>query len=261
MTSQPSDYISIVLGAGIVIGIAARYIAVPSDSERNDRLMLIAVFTLLGGWASTAIANVMGNIPLPKYDLFVYAFDRHLGSPSFVVGTVCGLHPVLFSLLNWAYTALPIMVTLVLLSYAWAGYSLNEPVTAFLFNVLLAPFLYLLIPVAGPRYAFASFPREPALISLHLMPLHAPPNGIPSVHMSTAILIVRFAWRWKIGRWFAVLYLVATIISTMAVGEHYAIDLLAGIPYALGVLALAKMPKAQLTHRTPDRQATPEPLS
>jgi hypothetical protein len=47
----------------------------------------------------------------------------------------------------------------------------------------------------------------------------------------------------------------------MAVGEHYAIDLLAGIPYALGVLALAKMPKTQLTHRTLDRQATPEPLS
>ena len=261
MTSQPTDYISTVLGAGIVIGVAARYIAVPSDSKRNDRLMLVALFTLLGGWGSTAIANAMGYIPLPKCDLFIYAVDRHLGSPSFVLGTVCALHPALFSLLNSAYTALPVVVTLVLLRYAWDGYSLNEPATAFLLNVLLAPFLYLLIPVAGPRYAFASFPREPALATLHVISLHAPPNGIPSVHMSTAILIVRFAWRWKIGRWFAVLYLVATIISTMAVGEHYAIDLLAGIPYALGVLALAKMPKTQLTHRTPDRQATPEPLS
>ncbi len=256
MTSHLTDYTSIFLGAGIVIGVAARFIVVPSDSQRNDNLLLVALFTLLGGWASLVVANAMANIPGPKYDLFIYALDRHLGSPSFVLGSFVSLHPLLLVSLSMAYTALPVVVTLVLLGYAWAGDSLSGPVTAFLLNVLLAPLLYLLIPVAGPRHAFPSFPREPVVTSLHAISLHASPNGIPSVHMSSAILVLWFAWKWKVVRWFAVLYLILTIGSTLAIGEHYAIDLLTGIPYAFGVLILAKSLKTRANHETPDRQVT-----
>jgi len=263
MTSQLADSAPTILGAAIIIGAAARLILVPSDPERNDRLMLVALFSLLGGWAAGVIAKAMANIPLPKFDLFIYTLDQHLGSPSFLLGSLVASHQAAFVSLNAAYSALPVVVTLVLLGYAWRGDSLRRPVTAFVLNVLLAPLLYLLLPVAGPRYAFASFPHKPLAATLHVVRLHAPPNGFPSVHMSTAILALCFAWKWKIARWFAVFYLLLIVISTMALGEHYAIDLLAAIPYALGVLFLSNMPQTS-TRRTPEQQlplAQPAPLA
>ena len=57
------------------------------------------------------------------------------------------------------------------------------------------------------------------------------PNAFPSLHFATAIVILVFA---RPGWWrtIAAAFVAATAIATIVTGEHYVIDLAAGITFA-----------------------------
>jgi membrane-associated phospholipid phosphatase len=60
------------------------------------------------------------------------------------------------------------------------------------------------------------------------------PNGIPSVHASTALLVLWFLRRWWWGRISGVVFLILTIFATLGSGEHYLFDLFCALRYAIG---------------------------
>jgi hypothetical protein len=78
-------------------------------------------------------------------------------------------------------------------------------------------------------------------LALERIPVAAgiPRNAIPSLHMAWVILLF---WNTK-GlakklRIFMAVYLVLTAVATLGMGEHYFVDLVAGVPFALFVQAV-----------------------
>jgi len=64
-------------------------------------------------------------------------------------------------------------------------------------------------------------------------------NATPSLHCAWAFLL--FLAMRSLGRWITVvtgIFVMLTAISTMAVGEHYAVDLIAALPFTLMVYAV-----------------------
>jgi hypothetical protein len=108
--------------------------------------------------------------------------------------------------------------------------------------------MYFLCPGGGPKVCAHSlgvtnFPlADMTVTTLRTIPcpIGAPFNATPSLHCAWAILLL-LALR-PFGRWMtfaASIFLVLTAISTMAVGEHYAVDLIASLPFTLAIYAAA----------------------
>jgi hypothetical protein len=113
---------------------------------------------------------------------------------------------------------------------------------AFLLNLFVAVPIYLLFPVCGPAFAFPAFPTLPPS---HLVPqmlsISAAPNGVPSVHMSSALLILWFLMPWPWGRAIGGIYLGLMILSTLGSGQHYLFDLLCAVPYAALIIWIVRV--------------------
>lgn len=246
-------YPSTVLGVLLACFMAFQAIAVPSRT--HERLLVLSLFGLLAGWAAAGTCKAMMATTMPRYDHYVYAIDRTFGSPSFALGALVVGHPFALGALRFAYDLLAVATTLVLLMREWTQKGVFFPVLAVVLNLILGLTIYVIFPVCGPIYAFPGFPALPSSVVLERVPIHAPPNGVPSVHLSTALLIVYFAWEWKLGRVLAIAYAVAMVLATLALGEHYLFDLIVAIPYSIGVVGIAK---AAQRLRTGARAATHE---
>jgi PAP2 superfamily len=113
--------------------------------------------------------------------------------------------------------------------------------------------LYQVVPACGPIYLLGEsrFVSGHSDIFSHLaamttnpiirtylynsisIPLTVPRNAMPSLHVSWALLIFWICRDLRLGRWVAGAFLFCTAISTMAVGEHYLVDVVAAFPFAL----------------------------
>lgn len=178
-----------------------------------------------------------------KLDFYVYAWEHALfgGDPSFALGRLFGAFPLLNLTAALAYNGLMLVVLLVFGLYLWKR-SESEAFFAakvFFANATLSIPLFLLFPVCGPRHVFPEFPSDPGSIPVRLVASFDPPNGVPSVHLSTALLIAFFLWRWPAGRVFGTVFVALTALATLGSGEHYVFDLIAAIPYAFGVFRVA----------------------
>jgi len=101
--------------------------------------------------------------------------------------------------------------------------------------------------VTGPVYALgAAFPnglaplleRAPALLGTPAG-MFAPRNAFPSFHLIWALVALLLAWRfgWPARAGFG-LYALLIAAATMALGEHYLIDLVAALPVLAVIAAL-----------------------
>jgi len=209
--------------------------------KRWEWLLLTSVIFLPFSLVIHLVLTNLGWVFPFKYDQYIFLIDEALGSPSFHMGRVLLQHPLLSTTAEAAYDLMPSALWIVAAAYLWT--QPLEDVKQFIWtnvlNCCLAVLLYAVLPVCGPRYAFSTFP---ATIPTHVVPhpvyLPAPPNGVPSVHLSTALLILHFGRRWRIGTLFGLVYLLLTVISTLGFGEHYLFDLLVAIPFAMLVLWL-----------------------
>jgi hypothetical protein len=133
-------------------------------------------------------------------------------------------HQLLFLLLALAYVALPIAITT-----AWTieqGIMLRRTV---LIGGLFCFIFYYAFPAVGPAWFNWSAPLS---IS------SSPHNCVPSMHLAWAMMI---AWnvrkRWlRLGLW---AYVALIAVATLSLGEHYLIDLIAAVPYAVAVQWIA----------------------
>lgn len=104
----------------------------------------------------------------------------------------------------------------------------------------LAPVFYFIFPAIDPNVAFPGYPFKAPHPAFSLMSNPSPAaavNCFPSMHMTWAILIVLNAKSWKL-RAPAMLFAIGTAMATIGLGEHYVVDLLAAVPYSLGVVWL-----------------------
>jgi PAP2 superfamily len=233
-------YPSLVLAP--VCGLAAmiRWRLAPRDRQRTEAFFLFAVAVvpalLLCEWTTTAMSRL---VPL-KLDLYIAAIDGCLGfQPSFFMGALVAHHVSLYWAMEIAYGGMPMAMLAVYAAYLWRR-PLAETVRlvqTFALAFLGGLAVYALCPACGPRYAFpAQFPfHPPAAIVPHPVAIGAPPNGVPSLHMTAALLILWFARHWIAGRLLAVVFLVLTVVATLGAGEHYLFDLIVAVPYSVAV--------------------------
>jgi hypothetical protein len=238
---------SVVVGFVFLLAVVWRWFAVPADARRCEYLLLIGIFTLMATPAAQAVAESLSRVRPMKMDLYAYVADGYLGQPAFVLGRVVAPHVWAKVLLNEVYGLLPIGVIATLAAPVWRrSEGVGAMVWAFAINLAAAPVFYALVPVCGPRFAFPMFPLDPGHVIPHMMEIDAAPNGIPSVHTSTALLMVWFSRKNRAGFVLAMAYLLLMVMATLASGQHYAVDLLAAVPYAAAVVWLGKVAAARV---------------
>jgi hypothetical protein len=186
-------------------------------------------------WAATIHDKV--------YDLYLYAFDAslHVQIP-FAVGRYFAQHNNFRQIALFAYVGLSVPIAVVYAGQVRrAGMKAVPPFLAFIITGPMGFLFYNAVPATGPIHLFqGNFPWHPIPIDqvrhLFLEPvvLGGPRNAIPSLHMTWVLL----AWWYSRGlsvteRVIALFYLVFVALATLGTGEHYFIDLVVAVPFAL----------------------------
>lgn len=191
----------------------------------------------------SAVLEFMTNFDTARYDQYVFEIDRRLfGSPSFATRQFLNGHQWLWWPVAHAYDNLARIVVLLLFWFLWT--QPIEDVWLYIRSLVINPFLavlvYVMFPVSGPIYAFKNFPELPSADLIpHVIHLAARPNCIPSVHMSSAILLFWLVRKWIVGRIFGLAFLVLTVLATLGSGEHYFFDLMLAVPHTALVFWLS----------------------
>lgn len=223
------------LSIGIVLVISAALLARRPANRKLAGIFLTALLLFVMLPVDNLALTIVSYGVTIRYDEYVFSFDRLLGSPSFAIGQLFVRWPWLRNLSMYPYVLVP-SVCLALAVVRYALLTIEEAIccvrTIFL-SCLLAYPIYAVLPVAGPRYAFPSFPYDaPTHSTPHMIHLLAVPNGVPSVHMTLAILIFWFSRPWALGKVFGAIFVLLTVAATLGSGEHYLFDLLVAIPYS-----------------------------
>ena len=198
---------------------------------------------ILMGFVGSGPLQMTARLHPATQDLFLYSFDQSLGVQlSFKVGQI-----VLSSrLLTRAVVGLYYMLPLVIM-FTYARQLIRDrslAMAAFLAFVIAGPLgvvFYNLVPGGGPRNLFGPrYPFDPLTVEqLRQLPIQAlaiggPRNAFPSLHLGWALLSCWYAE--GLSRWTKlafVFFFVATVISTLGLGEHFFVDLIAAFPFAL----------------------------
>lgn len=183
--------------------------------------------------------------------------------PELALNRWLSVHHVLASVLSYYYDNAHFVVTLGLLGWLWwrrvEDYRPLRDMLVLINVIGLA--IFWLYPVAPPRM-LAGFEDVVAashtLGSWHTGSLASAANqlaAMPSLHMAWAVwcgvVLWRIAPRSRVGRTLALLYPCLTALAVMATGNHYLLDVLAGVATA----ALAVLFAAGIEHRR--RSAAP----
>ncbi|HZQ43348.1 MAG TPA: phosphatase PAP2 family protein [Acidobacteriaceae bacterium] len=211
------------------------------DGPHDLRKAVIAFLCFAGSIVTFWIVKQEGQLIGIRYDLYIYRMDQflHLGEGGAWMGQILLSHVWGVWALNLFYGLLPAAVMWLLIVYEPRP-DYREVVYAILLNLALAPLFYAAIPVSGPAFAFPGFPVLPHTVTPHIIHLHVPPNSIPSVHFSTALLICWYLRRWSFPFAVAGAFLLLTGIATLASGQHYPFDLIVAIPYSASAVRAAK---------------------
>ena len=243
---------------GAFLGLASLLVLlaqiVQSRRLPDDRRKMLRQ-TFYAGTVFPACSLLIGNAVMwtiwlrPRtYDAFLLAFDGSLGfQPSFVLGRFLPWGSSYWCATTIAYYALPFVVSIVYASHLAserAGKRQGVSILAlFLSLMVVGVALYVIYPAVGPKHAFAElYPQNPpSLAQIAAYPMNVPNdprNSMPSLHLAGALAVwwnSRLWSRW--GRVLAALFLCATIFSTLALGEHYLVDLVVAVPFTLALQA------------------------
>ncbi len=180
-------------------------------------------------------------------DLYLYAADCSFGiQGSYLTGQLLQRVRWLSDTSIFVYD---LCIAPPVLTYAVMLHDKKRALNAFVAFAVAGPIgiiLFRLVPGTGPFYTFVNFPVPPFatadVVHLVLRPVmvNAPRNAIPSLHMTWAILAF---WNTRRGpEWLRVLtfvLLAGTVLATLGTGQHYLVDLIAAVPFALTVQAIA----------------------
>jgi hypothetical protein len=254
---------SVVLRVPVTLGVVAGLVGVSGlgllairtvRKAEPDRLLQCAflqplLFVLLG-YAGAAPLELTRKLHPKTWDASLYVFDASLGIQlSFLVGRLVLWSRWLTRVVLCLYYMLPAVLMLVYARQLVRSISFASQVfLAFFVAGPLGVIFYNLLPACGPIYLVGKqFPMSPAsmqqLKSLVITPvaINGARNAFPSLHLAWALL----AWWYSSGTtsWterFATVFLAGTAVATLALGEHYFVDLVVAFPFALMVDALCR---------------------
>lgn len=227
------------LGSLTVMALALLWGKSRAYVEPLRRALILPVFSLVAGVAMEYVAD---RVP-PAYDLYLYAFDGSLGiAPGASVAK-------LFDALPWlAIAASAVYALLLLFPTLYDAWGLRRGVrgslmTAFAVGGVCGFLFYQVCPGLGPLYVFGErFPAHlPAARELHLALYRGAGarNAMPSMHMTWALLVWWSALELTpAARWTASGFAVLTFLATLGYGEHYLVDLIVAVPFALAIEAV-----------------------
>jgi len=249
------------VGLGAIAALALAVLwqdrrAVQSDLEALLMASMFPLFLVVSGLSLAVTTEAHPR----TYDLFLYAFDNQLGaSPSFLVGRFLTHAGVIRELCRIGYEALPLAMAVAFsLDRRRSDGRPSGIMLAFTVAAAGGFILYNFYPAAGPVHVFGSqFPLaspaapRPPFPMAPLAP--AARNAMPSVHIAMALLILWNSRRWAAGwRLLAGALLAATVLATLGFGEHYLVDLLVAVPFALLAQGVAA---SGLAWNSPERVA------
>ena len=183
---------------------------------------LLVLFVLLS-------QPVLKLLPSVSYDNVLLAADYRLGYDFGLGRALDGSLAI-----RLLYAMLPVAVAIVYLLLD------SDHRKRFGFAMLLAgvvaPLLYAICPAAGPLYVYgAAFPFHPP--NVRAVTFAAPGltmNAVPSGHLAWALLLFWNSRPCLLGvRIAAGLFFLGTAVATLATGEHYLVDLVVAIPFAV----------------------------
>jgi membrane-associated phospholipid phosphatase len=126
---------------------------------------------------------------------------------------------------------------------------LKELLVAFIINYSAGTVFYTMFIAYGPRNALPNVVAQPMFdtfpeIKVLTSAINTSSNVFPSLHTSLVITVLIFAWytRKDYPRWLSVcaFFTVSIVISTMYLGIHWAIDVVAGVILAAASVYLAR---------------------
>jgi hypothetical protein len=221
-----------------IIGIVALFLSVIwmlRDEKDKTRPLLVFALTLnlFFGLLLTVLMGKEGSLLPFKYDYILFHLDKALGvSAAFIAQP---LQSVFRAPLVVVYQ---LMVPMMICWFLLTQYRKHRGsvVLAYVGELIVGPIMYAVLPACGPVYAFRSEWLQPPHVQASLVRLTGMPNAFPSLHIGTAMVFVLFA-PGRVWRGLSIAFLIGTALATLSTGEHYAIDLVAGL--AFGCFAAA----------------------
>lgn len=207
------------------------------DDKTRPLLVMALVVNLFYGWLLTYLMGAENSLVPWKYDYILAHLDAALGLRS---------APIAAALQGLARIPLDVVYRLMVpMMIAWfvivkARELQRALALAYVAEMIVGPALYALVPACGPIYAFRAMWLHPTLAAASPMRLAGMPNAFPSLHVGTALILVLLS-RGKGARVFSLLFFGATILATLATGEHYVIDLIAGLAFGCFATAAGRL--------------------
>jgi len=227
------------LGSLTIMSLAMVWTDARTYLEPLRRAMVLPVFSLIAGVSINAVTKAQP----PAYDFYLYAFDSGLGiTPGALVAR-------LFDALPWLGISASVTYSLLLLfPTLYDAWGLRRGVrsslmTAFVVGGVCGFIFYQICPGLGPVYVFGSrFPAhlpEPGQFDLAMYRGAGARNAMPSMHMTWALLVWWSAWELTpLARFIASCFAALTFFATLGFGEHYLVDLIVAVPFALLIEAI-----------------------
>jgi hypothetical protein len=215
-----------------MISLAALVLAIVwmlrDESDRTRPLLVIAlVVNLFYGFLLQFVMGRENGLVPWKFDYVLARLDGALGLPATAIAPLLqGI--VRVPLLVVYQLMIPMMIV-------WFAVARRHRVSAslvlaYVSEMVLGPLLYALLPACGPLYAFRRQWLDPPAVAAAPIRLSGMPNAFPSLHIATALVLVLFSGG-RMSRIWALAFLGATAMATISTGEHYTIDLVAGLAF------------------------------
>lgn len=236
-----------------------RWITVPKDKGRVEYLLVLCLvvspvcYLLL----RKALARLTELCPI-KYDLYAYEFGTWFGSPSFAMHAFALDHHWFMLLTKLTYDLVYLVIIGTVAAYLWLTPKQQSRIVlnTFGLNLAIAPLVYILIPIAGPRYAFPEFPLHPSVLMAQPMLIAAAPKGIPALHLTMSLIALWFLRQWRWGRIAGGIYAVLMVLAVLTNGEHYLLDVLCSLPFT-AIICYIGTPKTERVHDLQEAEAYP----
>jgi hypothetical protein len=197
--------------------------------DENDRSRpILAGTVMINLFYGSLLGAVMGRADglLPwKYDYYLYKIDTALGLSTASVVRDLGVEWQF-----WLNIVYQMLLPMMILWLARNRQRTRTVVFAYVSELIAGPVLYMILPAVGPTSTFAAAWLHPPQVQLELVRLSGMPNAFPSLHVATALVLVFFAGS-RIWRGVSLVFLAGTALATLTTGEHYVIDLVAGLSF------------------------------
>jgi hypothetical protein len=218
-----------------IVSAAVGYFVILADSffaERSYQEQMInfsvasalVVFLLI----FLPLAGLLEGILRPAtIDPLFRALDLRMGIDAFALSRFYLAHKWAWWTTQIVYGTLPLAMAI-----AWVLSHSRTLLRVCLVAPILAFPCYLLFPGGGPAYVYHNWPAANAYF-VSFLPAASPRNCMPLMHFTwAALLILNVPRRWRAP---FIVYTILMAFAVVAGGEHWAVDVVAAIPFALVV--------------------------